>query len=100
MLNNNRQQIIENEVRKHSPAESPVGRMPVKEGTNLPNKISGIQNKVKDPATCPHCGISSSGLVSIQSIFGMRNMDNGTLRVQSWCRECRKFSAKTSEVVL
>ena len=34
------QQCFEIETRKHFPVESPVGRIPVKEGTNLPNSVT------------------------------------------------------------
>ena len=34
------QQCLKIETRKHSPVESPVGRIPVKEGTNLPNSVT------------------------------------------------------------
>ena len=34
------QQCLEIETRKHSPVESPVGRIPVKEGTNLPSSVT------------------------------------------------------------
>ena len=34
------QQRLEIENRKHSPAENPVGRHLVKEGTNLPNSVT------------------------------------------------------------
>lgn len=63
--------------------------MPVTESKNLLNKIKEIREIVKDPTMCPHCGQSASGLVMIQSVFGMRNMGDGTIRVQSWCKECR-----------
>ena len=33
-------QCLEIETRKHSPVESPVGRIPVKEGTNLPGSMT------------------------------------------------------------
>lgn len=44
---------------------------------------------IKDPTNCPHCGRIASGNESIESNFGVRNMGDGTIRVQSWCRECR-----------
>lgn len=34
---------------------------------------------------CPHCGKKKP-----LSDFGFRNMGNGDIRNQSWCKECRK----------
>lgn len=45
---------------------------------------------IKDPAICPHCFRTATGHKSIIKIFGLRNMDDGTTRVQSWCKDCRK----------
>lgn len=53
-----------------------------------------MQKVIKDVTTCPHCGITASGEPSIQSVFGFRNMGDGTIRSQSWCRECRVKSAQ------
>jgi hypothetical protein len=36
-MNHNLRQCLELKNRKHSPVERPVGRIPVKEGKNLPN---------------------------------------------------------------
>lgn len=33
---------------------------------------------------CPHCGKEKP-----LSEFGFRNMGNGEIRNQSWCKECR-----------
>jgi len=44
---------------------------------------------LKDPTNCPHCGKIASGHMSIKNNFGLRNMGDGTVRVQSWCRKCR-----------
>lgn len=33
---------------------------------------------------CPNCGIEKP-----LSDFGWRNMGNGNIRNQSWCKECR-----------
>ena len=35
---------------------------------------------------CPHCGEEKP-----LSDFGYRNMGDGTIRNQSWCKECRQF---------
>ena len=40
-------------------------------------------------ATCPACGSHASGISDINSRFGFRNM-NGIVRVQSWCKKCRR----------
>lgn len=36
---------------------------------------------------CPHCGQEKP-----LSEFGYRNMGNGEIRNQSWCKECRALS--------
>lgn len=35
---------------------------------------------------CPHCG----ELKPIED-FGMRDMGDGTIRNQSWCKDCRSY---------
>lgn len=44
---------------------------------------------INDPTSCPHCGKNAEGRSSIETEFGLRNMGNATIRVQSWCKECR-----------
>jgi len=48
-----------------------------------------------DPTSCPNCNLCSVGLDSILINFGLRNMGNGTVRVQSWCRNCRDNSRRS-----
>ena len=57
------------------------------------SKFTGIF-VVKDPTSCPNTrcskrGLNSYGLHDILTNFGLRNMRDGTVRVQSWCRNCR-----------
>jgi len=47
---------------------------------------------IRDSTVCPHCQKSAIGYDSIIRDFGLRNMDDGVTRVQSWCRECRSDS--------
>ncbi|AFS80041.1 hypothetical protein NKOR_00615 [Candidatus Nitrosopumilus koreensis AR1] len=49
---------------------------------------------IQDPTSCPNCGLGGEGLQEILSKFGLRNMGNGTVRVQSWCRNCRNYSRR------
>jgi len=49
---------------------------------------------IKDPTSCPHCLKTAVGYDSIIQDFGLRNMDDGTTIVQSWCRDCRKESCR------
>jgi len=49
---------------------------------------------VQDPTSCPSCALGSSGLHDILTNFGLRNMEDGTVRVQSWCRNCRNYSRR------
>lgn len=52
---------------------------------------------INNPTHCPNCGKSAEGRLAIETEFGLRNMGNDTIRVQSWCKECR---AKYSRSVL
>jgi len=49
---------------------------------------------IKDPTSCPKCNLCSNGLNSIFVNFGLRNMGDDTVRVQSWCRKCRDNSRR------
>jgi ribosomal protein S8 len=49
---------------------------------------------VQDPASCPNCELTLGGLQEILTNFGLRNMGDGTVRVQSWCRKCRNYSSR------
>jgi len=52
--------------------------------------------RIKSPTSCPPCGKKAFGIASIQSTFGFRKMksnlwhEESVIRVQSWCRDCRK----------
>jgi hypothetical protein len=49
---------------------------------------------IQDPTSCPSCGLDAKGLQDILINFGLRNMRNETVRVQSWCRNCRNYSRR------
>ena len=49
---------------------------------------------VQDPTSCPNCKLGVEGLHDILTHFGLRNMNDGTVRVQSWCRTCRNYSRR------
>ena len=49
---------------------------------------------VQDPTCCPNCGLGASGLDNILTNFGLRNMGDDSVRVQSWCRNCRNYSRR------
>jgi len=51
---------------------------------------------IKDSTSCPRpdCPATATGYDAIIRDFGLRNMGDGTTRVQSWCRKCRKESCK------
>jgi len=53
-----------------------------------------IIHTINEPTSCPHCFKTAIGVDSIIRDFGLRNMGDGTTRVQSWCRKCRKESCK------
>ncbi len=59
----------------------------------LENQMTG-NIIIKDPTSCPHCFVTAMGFDEIVKDFGLRNMDDGTIRIQSWCRNCRKDSHK------
>ena len=48
------------------------------------------REKIVLPWTCPHCNQVEAGSRSeLIKYFGLRKMSDGTVRNQSWCRECR-----------
>ncbi|AFS83375.1 hypothetical protein [Candidatus Nitrosopumilus sediminis] len=49
---------------------------------------------IEDPTNCPNCKLGATGMQNILTRFGLRNMGDGTVRVQSWCRNCRDFSRR------
>ncbi|PJC50949.1 MAG: hypothetical protein CO032_02135 [Nitrosopumilales archaeon CG_4_9_14_0_2_um_filter_34_16] len=49
---------------------------------------------IQDPTTCPNCKLGASGIKNILTNFGLRNMGDGSVRVQSWCRNCRNYSRR------
>ena len=49
---------------------------------------------IQDPTSCPNCELGAGGLQDILTNFGLRNMGNETVRVQSWCRNCRNYSRR------
>lgn len=44
-------------------------------------------------ASCPcrACEKEANNAVEVEELFGLRNMGDGTIRVQSYCRECRSL---------
>lgn len=57
------------------------------------SQFSGIF-VIQDPTSCPNCGLGAEGLQEILGKFGLRNMDDETVRAQSWCRNCRNYSRR------
>ena len=49
---------------------------------------------IQDPTSCPDCGFCAGGLQDILTNFGLRNLGDGTVRVQSWCINCRNYSRR------
>lgn len=48
-------------------------------------------------ASCPCCENKEAHTeAQVEELFGYRTMEDGKVRVQSWCRECRGLEAKTS----
>lgn len=42
-----------------------------------------------DHTICPHCGKEANSYEEVESEFGYRNMGDGHIIVQSWCKDCR-----------
>jgi hypothetical protein len=49
---------------------------------------------ISDQTSCPNCKLTVNGFDSIFINFGLRNMGNGSVRVQSWCKSCRNYSRR------
>jgi len=47
-----------------------------------------------DHATCPNCGKKANNEKEVKEKFGLRNMGDGIIYVQSWCRKCRSNGTK------
>ena len=50
--------------------------------------------KITLPHICPNCGKKAITYQELDEKFGFRNMNNKSMRNQSWCRDCRKKSSK------
>ena len=47
------------------------------------------------PHTCPNCKlVIATTYQELDKKFGFRNMNEKSMRNQSWCRECRRKSSK------
>ena len=45
---------------------------------------------------CRGCSKSADNKEDVVRLFGLRNMGDGTIRVQSYCRECRTLHCKAN----
>lgn len=48
-------------------------------------------------ATCPQCEAKAETEEQVEERFGYRTMEDGKVRVQSWCRSCRSQGEKSEE---
>lgn len=48
-------------------------------------------------ATCPQCEAKAETEEQVEELFGYRTMEDGKVRVQSWCRSCRSQGEKVTE---
>lgn len=55
-----------------------------KQNNDRPIVQSNGYNGSEPTRICPHCGKEK-----LLSDFGYRDMGNGRIRNQSWCKECR-----------
>ncbi|MDP2561408.1 hemagglutinin [Psychrobium sp. 1_MG-2023] len=46
---------------------------------------------------CRGCDKVARNETEVDELFGLRDMGDGTIRVQSYCRECRSLHCKASE---
>jgi hypothetical protein len=51
-----------------------------------------MAERINLPHTCPQCGKTATTTDELMEYFGLRQMDETTIRSQSWCRECRSAS--------
>lgn len=58
------------------------------------NNIESINDYL--PKECPQkdCTSSANSLAELELVFGCRNMGEGKIIPQSWCRACRKEGVK------
>jgi hypothetical protein len=52
-----------------------------------------------DKACCPcrGCNKTAKTAEEVEELFGLRNMGDGTIRVQSYCRECRSLRCEAAD---
>jgi len=69
----------------------------------IPEKLSrimgdsiqhGSKYRIAVPSTCPHCEKVAQTLDGVVAEFGLRIMNDGSVRDQSWCNECRRIGRK------
>jgi hypothetical protein len=59
-----------------------------------PNRLDRLAE-----AKCPQCERRAYSAAAVEEQFGYRTMYDGTVRVQSWCRECRKTAPTKAPLV-
>lgn len=69
---------------------NPVESFPVKVDKKLFSDTPKFIGK--EYTSCPNCTKTATSYDEIIRNFGLRNMGDGTIRVQSWCKECRNHS--------
>jgi hypothetical protein len=70
----------------------------VVQGAVVPNEDEAapiVSEELPPLASCPVCAKSADDPVLVEARFGYRTMDDGKVRVQSWCRECRSLGVQT-----
>ena len=84
-------EFMENYKKENGIEKNIISSINLAESFTNRHMISRDENfRIILPWTCPNCKKSSASIISelIQN-FGLRTMGNGTVRNQSWCRECR-----------
>ena len=53
-------------------------------------------NSISLPHTCPKCKIVAHNRDELEKLFGLRQMNEKSIREQSWCKKCRSKYSKTN----
>lgn len=56
---------------------------------NKAKECMKAMKNVEESCSCPHCGKTANGKTEIEEKFGYRDMGDGRVIPQSWCRDCR-----------
>ena len=55
-----------------------------------------MSDLTKAKCPCRGCNKVANNEQQVDELFGLRNMENGTVLVQSYCRDCRSLHCEAS----